>query len=67
MKKVRADNDNADTNTRMPRWVKTWGIVAVVVIVVLVAAMLLGGGQHGPSRHFGLGSTTSVAHGTTVT
>jgi hypothetical protein len=38
----------AQETTRMPRWVKVFGIVAAVV-VVLVVVMLLSG--HGPSRH----------------
>lgn len=36
--------------TGMPRWVKTFLIVALVV-VLLVVILLLAGGGHGPGRH----------------
>lgn len=38
-----------------PRWVKTFGIVALV-LVLLVAIALFVGGNHGPARHVPAGN-----------
>lgn len=42
-----------------PRWVKILAMVAAV-LVLLAAVMLLSGGNHGPGRHLGGGSTAST-------
>jgi hypothetical protein len=48
----------------IPRWVKLFGIVAVVLVLLVVIVMLIAGGNHGPGRHSGSGSTPSfdLAH-----
>lgn len=47
---------------RMPRWVKLSALVVAIVLLLVVIAMLAGvGGDHGPGRHTGSGSTTSAA------
>ena len=39
------------SNTRTPRWVKVFGIVALVLVLLVVIMMFIGGGNHGPGRH----------------
>ena len=43
-----------DRAPAMPRWVKTFVIVALVLAVLVVIALLAGG--HGPSRHMSSGA-----------
>jgi hypothetical protein len=39
-------------DTRMPRWVKVFGIVVLVLALLVVVLMATGlGGEHGPRRH----------------
>ena len=42
------DSNGDETGT--PRWVKTFGIIALVLVLLFVIMMLTGGG-HGPGRH----------------
>jgi preprotein translocase subunit SecG len=44
----------------MPRWVKTFLIVALVVVLLLVIFLLTSGG-HGPGRHMSGGSVGGPA------
>jgi len=43
--------DAATVRPRVPRWVKTLGIVVAVLLLLGVIVMFASGGQHGPSRH----------------
>ena len=43
--------DAANVRPRVPRWVKTLGIVVAVLLLLGVIVLLVSGGQHGPSRH----------------
>jgi hypothetical protein len=59
---------NGGSTTDTPRWVKTFGIVAVVVILAFVVLLIAQGpGGHGPGRHTshgGMGSpSATVAEG----
>ena len=48
----------------MPRWVKVSLIVAAVVVALFLIAKATGiGGEHGPGRHGGGGSPTTVVDG----
>lgn len=42
-------SDN-ESNTRTPRWVKVFGIIAFVLVLLFVILQLTGG-VHGPGRH----------------
>lgn len=42
--------DDPGGDTRIPLWVKVFGIIALVVIVLFVILLLSGRG-HGPGRH----------------
>jgi hypothetical protein len=43
---------NGGSTPGMPRWVKTFGIIAAVLVVILLVMMVTGiGGPHGPWRH----------------
>ena len=37
----------------MPRWVKVSAIGVGILAILLAILLIFGGGQHGPSRHFG--------------
>lgn len=64
----RADRTGAAADdTRTPRWVKVFGIIALVVLLLFII-MLLTRGSHGPGRHLrGEGKQTSsvafIVHG----
>ena len=44
----------------MPRWVKISLLVALALVVLFVVVNLAGGGEHGPGRHSGAGTTRAV-------
>jgi hypothetical protein len=37
--------------TRTPRWVKVFALVALVLVVLAVVGLVIGGSEHGPGRH----------------
>ena len=43
-----------------PRWVRTFGIVALIAIVLLIILLLAGG--HGPGRHASKGDVGIASH-----
>ena len=48
----------------MPRWVKVSLIVVLALVLLLVVAKMTGlGGDHGPGRHGGNGTPTTVDNG----
>ncbi|MBT2521154.1 hypothetical protein [Arthrobacter sp. ISL-28] len=59
---AKGNEQDRETLTGPPRWVKVSAIVAGILILVAVAVMLLSGGQHGPARHgLGMGGTGAVS------
>ncbi len=39
------------SDTRTPRWVKVFGIIAIVLVLLFIIMLLTGGGGHGPGMH----------------
>jgi len=48
----------------MPRWVKVSAIAVSIFAILLAILLIFGGGQHGPSRHFG--GLSGAANGVSV-
>jgi hypothetical protein len=42
-----ADPEIGDELTRMPRWVKVFGLVALALLALFLVLHLAGGGMHG--------------------
>jgi len=58
---------DSDGDTRTPRWVKVFAIIALVLVLLVVIMMFIGDGDHGPGRHRRSGGQTPpssvMAHG----
>lgn len=53
-------SSDAETEHRMPGWVRAFVAVGVLVGVLVVVGLFLGRGDHGPSRHLPGGGDDQV-------